>query len=137
MRRQGSGDGQHERRLSQINLVTYGVKSPVAVHRIIWLLERGEPVPEMVDHRDRTKLNNRISNLRAATKAQNAVNSPMSKFNTSGVKGVSLFRGKKYQARIKFQGQEIHLGTFDTLEEAAKARRDAEATMHPDYRERH
>ena len=45
--------------------------------------------------------------------------------NTTGVTGVTLSRGK-YEAHIGFQGKKYNLGSFETLEEAAKARRDAE-----------
>lgn len=45
--------------------------------------------------------------------------------NTSGYKGVYLLRGK-YMARIVFQKKPYYLGTYDTIEEAAAARRGAE-----------
>ena len=46
--------------------------------------------------------------------------------NTTGVKGVSLHKCGKYRARIKFKGKEYNLGLFYTVEEAAKARKQAE-----------
>lgn len=46
--------------------------------------------------------------------------------NTSGVKGVHLNSRGKYQACINTGGKRIHLGTYDTIEEAAAARKEAE-----------
>lgn len=46
--------------------------------------------------------------------------------NATGVKGVSLRPNGRYRADIWFQGKGIYLGTFDTLEEAAQARKKAE-----------
>lgn len=48
--------------------------------------------------------------------------------NTTGVKGVYLIRGK-YVAKIVFQKKQYFLGTYDKLEEAAQARREAEALL--------
>ena len=45
--------------------------------------------------------------------------------NTTGVTGVTFSRGR-YGAQIGFQGKKYNLGSFETLEEAAKVRRDAE-----------
>lgn len=45
--------------------------------------------------------------------------------NTTGVKGVYLIRGK-YVAKIVFQKKQYILGSFDTLEEAAEARKEGE-----------
>jgi hypothetical protein len=77
----------------------------------------GERPPGMVaDHINRNKLDNRRENLRWATKSQNGANA-VSRSNRSGYRGVHQKRGsKKFQAIIT-----LHLGTFDTPEEAALA----------------
>ena len=48
------------------------------------------------------------------------------KNNTAGVTGVSFAKDGQYRAYIYVNRKQIHLGVFDTLEEAAKARRVAE-----------
>ena len=48
--------------------------------------------------------------------------------NTTGYKGVYLVRGK-YLAKIVFQKKQYFLGTYDKIEDAAQARREAEAEL--------
>ena len=50
------------------------------------------------------------------------------KNNTTGVRGVYLIRGR-YVAKIVFQKKQYLLGTYDKLEDAADARREAEAVL--------
>lgn len=45
--------------------------------------------------------------------------------NTTGYKGVYLVRGK-YLAKIVFQKKQYFLGTYDNIEDAASARKEAE-----------
>jgi HNH endonuclease len=73
-----------------------------------------------VDHKDRDGLNNQRENIRLATNPQNSQNTGLSLANTSGYKGVARFR-EKWQAGIKVNYHRIHLGHFNTAEEAARA----------------
>jgi hypothetical protein len=104
-------------------------------HRIAWFLVHGEPVPEFLDHIDGDKKNNRIDNLRAATKAQNYMNT-RARPSRSGVKGVfpkQYARGIRFAAFIKLAGKRYHLGQFATLEEATKARHEAAERLHGEF----
>lgn len=94
-------------------------------HRLAWLIIHGEPVPLVIDHVDGNPGNNRIDNLRPASQAENIANSRMHYDNPTGVKGVRFSKGGRFNARIKINYREINLGTFDTLEAAAEARREA------------
>lgn len=92
----------------------------VRVHRIVFFL-RWRWAPSEVDHRDNDKLNNRISNLRAATRRQNSGNSSLGRNNTSGYRGVSFSsRSKMWHAQIKVNGRQTYLGRFSTPVEAAR-----------------
>jgi len=104
-------------------------------HRLIWLYVYGEPVPPLIDHIDGNPHNNRINNLRAATKSQNMVNSGIQKNNTSGFRGVQKAPNQRtgFAAYIRADGRYIHLGTFATIEDAAQARRDAANKLHGEY----
>jgi hypothetical protein len=89
-------------------------------HRIIFLMHHGY-IPKEVDHADGNPLNNRIENLRPATRAENQYNRKINKNNTSGVKGVAWHKyKKKWVAKTNVNGKRHYLGYFDTIEDAAK-----------------
>ncbi len=76
-----------------------------------------------VDHINLDTLDNRLCNLRIVTHQQNQINQPLQKNNTSGVSGVSYYPPrKKFRARIKVGQHDIHLGYYDSFEEAVQAR---------------
>jgi hypothetical protein len=95
----------------------------VRVHRLIWFYMTGEWPPNVIDHIDRDWTNNRWTNLRLATQAQNRCNSSKPRHNTSGHVGVLRCR-KKWRAQITLDHKCVHIGVFDTKEEAIKARKD-------------
>jgi hypothetical protein len=74
-----------------------------------------------VDHRDRDGLNNIRKNLRLVTHAQNHQNKGVRADSSSKIRGVRLRSWGKWQARAKLGGKEIHLGTFDTSDDAELA----------------
>lgn len=90
------------------------------VHRLIYLWHHGK-LPDLVDHIDRDYSNNRIENLREATKSQNNHNSSITK-SRSGFRGVVYeAHARKYRARITIEGKTFHIGYFDTAIEASNA----------------
>jgi hypothetical protein len=91
-------------------------------HRIIWKMVHGDE-PEEIDHVDCNPLNNRLVNLRRATRRQNAYNRRLQP-GASGFKGVSFDRGR-WRARIRVNGRSKFLGRFDTAEAAHAAYRRA------------
>lgn len=101
-------------------------------HRIAWVLYYGEDAPEFIDHIDGDKANNKICNLRAATKTSNAHNQPITLANTTGFKGVSKARGR-YQAQIRIHGKHKHLGYYATAEEAARVYARAARDTHGEF----
>lgn len=74
-----------------------------------------------VDHINHNKLDNRHMNLRRCTRKQNQGNSRMQSNNKTGFKGVFKSINGKFVAQVKIDLKSIHLGTFETAEEAAKA----------------
>ena len=79
-----------------------------------------------VDHINRNGLDNRRENLRPASKMENARNRGPQVNNTSGFKGVTLYRyDDTWQAQIHVRGKNIYLGRFDDKVEAAKAYNEA------------
>lgn len=55
--------------------------------------------------------------------------------STTGVKGVTWNPRNKFRATIGYKGEKIYLGSFDTLEDAAEARRKAEEMIYGDFEE--
>lgn len=88
-------------------------------HRIIFLWHHGE-MPELVDHRDTNPSNNRIGNLRKCDGIGNQGNRKGSRSNLP--KGVDWKpRIGKWQARITVNKRFVHLGVFETPEQAHAA----------------
>lgn len=91
-------------------------------HRIAWCHFYGEWPELLIDHIDGDKLNNKISNLRLATKQENQWNSNIWKSNKSGFKGVFWNSQKnKWQAKATKNYAGVHLGFFDDPLEASEA----------------
>lgn len=98
-----------------------GPSRPYRMHRHI-LEIAGVQFDFLIDHRDGNGLNNRLSNLRPATRAQNAWNSRTPVRNTSGFKGVVFHRASgRWAAQIQVNHKPYRLGVFDTREDAAIA----------------
>lgn len=97
-------------------------------HRVAMLLAYGFCSDGLeVDHINHVRDDNRLANLRFATRKGNLRNKSRNSNNTTGVTGVVYHKARrKYRAQIKVDGVQIHLGYFSTSEEAAKARKDAE-----------
>lgn len=89
------------------------------VHRIAWAMTYGDWPSADIDHANGDGGDNRLSNLRLATRRQNVANSKIRSNNTSGHRGVVRHRDK-WQASIG-KTERRHLGTFKTPEDAAKA----------------
>lgn len=86
--------------------------------RVIWCIFYGEwpPANMVVDHINRDHNDNRICNLRLATKSQNGFN-----VNYREGKGVHKVSDNTWAARININGRQTHLGCFPSYEEAKEA----------------
>ena len=103
------------------------------IHRVIFLWHYGF-APTYIDHIDMDKLNNKIENLRPATKSQNGFNRCKPVHNKSGYKGVSWNKERqKWDAEITFNKQRIRLGRFSDVKRAAQAYAEAAARYHGEF----
>ena len=93
-------------------------------HRLAWLLSFGS-FPSQIDHKNHIRTDNRLRNLRSATRDENMKNCVLHKDNKSGIAGVR-FNGAKWVANIGLNGSQLYLGCFDGLLEAACARISAQ-----------
>lgn len=108
----GSSDGEYIR--VGINNGRY------RAHRVIWVMLTGK-WPKYIDHKNLNGVDNRLLNLREATFSEN-------RWNTNRARARELprgvyrnYRGRRFAARAVVNGREIHLGSFDTPEEAHAA----------------
>ncbi len=87
----------------------------------------------VVDHINGNPADNRRSNLRICTAKENSRNTGVSKNNKSGYLGIRITPNKRYEARICVNRKSIHIGTYDTLDEALSARCEAEIDYFGEY----
>ena len=109
-----------------INLPSPILYRATDLHTIIMerILGRSLVKGELVDHKNGDTLNNRRSNLRLADKRKNAINAKKRRDNKSGFKGVCWsVPGNRWRAYGKKDGKQVHLGYFDTPQEAHQAYR--------------
>jgi hypothetical protein len=114
--------GKHRQGYSQVNLFKEKKQIMFKVHRLVAMtfLENSNQYPD-VDHKNNIKSDNRVENLQWCSHSQNRQNTPLRKDNISGVKGVYKLKDK-YKAHITIDGIRIHIGTYETIEEARDAR---------------
>lgn len=100
----------------------------ILVHRMVWELMNGEiPLGYQIDHINGVRTDNRLSNLRVVSPSGNSMNSAMRSNNTSGHVGVCwAAKDNAWLARIGVCGREVFLGNFKNLDDAVKARKEAE-----------
>lgn len=100
-------------------------------HKVIYAAAYDE-WPDLIDHINQDRADNRLCNLRAADKVINSHNSKIRSDNTSGVKGVSWFkRNQCWRAHLTIGGVQSHLGYFQSLDDAVAARARAFQSMEP------
>jgi len=95
-------------------------------HLIVFAMTTGRWPSAEIDHKDRNRTNNAPGNLREATRAQNMSNMPAHKDSKTGVKGVNEHIPGVFRARIRVDGEVLHLGVFRDIHLAESAYRAAE-----------
>jgi len=91
-------------------------------HRLFFYWHHGF-LPELLDHKDRNRLNNKIDNIRESTHSGNGRNSNKIKKKTSSkYKGVYYSKKyKKWVAKLTLNRKTIHIGHFDNEDDAGQA----------------
>lgn len=119
----------------QVGLYKNGKQKLCKIHRL--LANAFIPNPEnkkCVDHIDNIITNNKLNNLRFATKSENGQNRKLNNNNTSNVKGVCWNkRRKKWHARIDLNGKRFNIGYYETFEDAKIARQSKAFKLYGDY----
>lgn len=107
-----------------------GKTKSISMHRYIAI----PPQTFEVDHINGDKLDNRKSNLRIVTPAQNKWNTGKTKLNTSGFKGVTWNKQHGlWQVKIRHNNKRIHVGYFDDVINAGEAYTRAAKNLYGEY----
>jgi len=116
-----------------VRLSIYG--SQFMAHRLAWFYVHGQWPDDEVDHISMDRSDNRIANLRPATKSENMRNRPAQKNNKVGLKGVCEHKQQpgKYTAQITQNRKKKHLGVFTSPEEGHQAYVKALSAHHKEY----
>lgn len=103
-------------------------------HRLAWLYCFREWPEQFIDHINGNRQDNRLDNLREATKTQNSYNTKVHKDNGTGVKGVYYNKANNnYRAQIRYNGKTISLGSFKTIEEASEVYNKKAIEIHGEF----
>ena len=105
-------------------------------HRLVWFWMYGEWPASIIDHINGIRSDNRLDNLRQGTRSLNNQNKLRSRGKKKELLGVFISRLGKYTARIQVnlagRGIQLHLGTYETQEEAFEVYCSAKKLLHPD-----
>lgn len=102
----------------------------IMAHRLAWFMTHGSWPSDIIDHRNRVKVDNRIDNLRDADKALNAANA---KSRNQRLPGVTLDKRRGvFFSSIKRGPVKRYLGAFPTPEEANAAYMAARRELYPE-----
>jgi hypothetical protein len=109
---------------------------PYRAHRVAWAIYSGAWPESDIDHINGKRSDNRIANLRTATRQENGKNCAIGIKNTSGTIGVSWSsRDLVWTAQVNKNGKQKHIGSFKNKDEAIQAR--AKANLEYGYHANH
>jgi hypothetical protein len=99
-----------------------GISKFISLHYLVFKHHSNTEINDEIDHIDRNRLNNNISNLRIANRQLNSRNTNKRKGCSSNYKGVSYYKSRcKWIAKITINYKGHHLGCFQTEAEAGIA----------------
>lgn len=121
----GQGAGTKSTVNGYVSILFFGFR--FYAHRAVWAMHAGVWPLDQIDHINHDRKDNRIENLRAVTVKENARNVSKRPDNKSGVTGVYWHKQrKKWHANIGVDRRYVSLGLHDNLDDAKKARAEAE-----------
>lgn len=129
----GDEAGGIDARMGYIRIRVNGAR--YLAHRLAWLYTHGEFPADQIDHINGNRQDNRLANLRRATRTENNRNRALRRDNSSGFAGVSFDnQSKKWRAQCSLQGRRMRIGEYSTPEEASAAYEQFIATHWGDFK---
>ena len=86
-------------------------KRQYSAHRLAWFYVYGEWPEKEIDHINRDRADNRISNLRDVSRSENIANTPARAYSKTGIKGCHEVKSGRFCAQIKVRGK----GSYRTV----------------------
>lgn len=105
-------------------------------HRLAWLYQYGEWPTKTIDHINGNPGDNRICNLRDVSQMENSRNQKRHSRNKTGINGVHVNKCTgRLTVQFRINGKSTHIGLYDTIFDAACARKSAELKhgYHPNH----
>lgn len=100
------------------------------VHRMAWIHANGAIEMEMIDHINGDRTDNRLCNLRQATRSINTQNiKRANSLSRHGMLGITP-NHKSWKTSISINGKQRYLGTFKTAGEAQAVYLSAKRELH-------
>lgn len=102
------------------------------LHRLAWLYVFGFIPKDQIDHKNGITNDNRVENLRLASRYRNAQNK-IYRVGKSGARGVREVAPGRWKAQVISEGKIVLRAIFDSFEEANKAAKAARDESHGEY----
>ncbi len=129
----GSVCGFRDKRYSRVGITLGNTQKQMLQHRLAWFFVYNE-LPPVIDHINGNSFDNRIINLRSATRSQNMMNRKLNKNNKSGVKGVCAKGDGRFLAYLDKGGKRVLNKIFTCPAIAVSERKKSEIKYFGEYR---
>lgn len=101
-------------------------------HRLAWFYVYGEWPKDQIDHINGVRDDNRIENLREASRSENGWNVRKNLNSQTGIKNVFKVRNK-FRVLFKINGKQHHFGYFSSIEEAKRVADEVRMKFHGEF----
>jgi len=113
-----------------VSFRAYGRRVRILLHHVVWVLAKGFLPTLDIDHVNNDPADNRLVNLRLASRAQNSTNKTR---KLPGLKGAYKLKTGQWQSTLWVGNKHIYLGHFSSEQAAHEAWVEAAVKHHGAY----